>query len=97
MNTGLLWYDSDPRRTLEDKIGRAARRYREKYGRWPNTCYVHPQAIAKPAPPEESSGHGIKNARGEIRVLSAPNILLHHLWLGESLGEPPAKARAARN
>ena len=33
MDVGLLWYDSDPRRELEEKIGQAAQRYREKYGR----------------------------------------------------------------
>lgn len=45
MQTGLLWYDDDPQRPLEAKIGRAADRYREKYGRLPDTCYVHPQAV----------------------------------------------------
>jgi len=45
MQIGLLWYDDDPQRPLEAKIGRAADRYREKYGRLPDTCYVHPQAI----------------------------------------------------
>ena len=46
MQTGLLWYDDDPQRTLEVKIGRAADRYREKYGHLPDTCYVHPLAVA---------------------------------------------------
>jgi hypothetical protein len=46
MKYGLLWYDNDPRRPLEDKIGRAARRYHDKYGSWPNTCFVHPEAVA---------------------------------------------------
>jgi hypothetical protein len=45
MDIGLLWFDDDPRRGLEDKVGRAALRYREKYGRWPNICYVHPQVV----------------------------------------------------
>ncbi len=30
------------------KISRAAERYREKYGRLPDTCYVHPRVVADP-------------------------------------------------
>jgi hypothetical protein len=87
MNVGLLWYDGDPRRSLEDKIGRAAQRYREKYGRWPNTCYVHPQAVAAPAGQQEGLACRLEDSRQAIRVVSAPNVLLHHLWLGESASD----------
>jgi hypothetical protein len=93
MEIGLLWYDNDPRRTLEDKIGQAAQRYREKYGRWPNTCYVHPQAVAEPAEQGQEMACRLKGSRTTIQVLSAPNILLHHLWLGESANEPLDKGR----
>jgi hypothetical protein len=51
MEIGLLWYDDDPQRPLEAKIGRAADRYREKYGRLPDTCYVHPQAVSTEGQP----------------------------------------------
>ena len=84
MEIGLLWYDGDPKRPLEDKIGQAAERYREKYGRWPNTCYVHPQAVGQRGGGDVSLDNGSRNPNAMIRVLSAPNILLHHLWLGES-------------
>jgi hypothetical protein len=93
MDVGLLWYDDDPRRGLEDKIGRAAQRYREKYGRWPNTCYVHPQATVDLAGSEQQVACGSNNGRAKIRVMSAPNILLHHLWLGESLKNSNKKRR----
>jgi len=96
MNVGLLWYDGDPGRTLEDKIGRAARRYREKYGRWPNTCYVHPQAVLAPDKEAQPLAYRLQNSRTTIRVVSAPNILLHHLWLGESRGDAsPERIKAA--
>jgi hypothetical protein len=93
MDIGLLWYDNDPRRTLEDKIGLAAERYREKYGRWPNTCYVHPQAMVEPIEQGQHMACRLKNSRTTIQVLSAPNILLHHLWLGESVSDPLDKRR----
>jgi hypothetical protein len=82
--TGLLWYDGS-RRTLEDKIIRAAQRYREKYGRWPDTCYVHSRAVADLAEQKLQIVCKPENDRTMLRVLSAPNILLHHLWLGESI------------
>lgn len=84
MEVGLLWYDGDPKRPLEDKVGQAAERYRQKYGRWPNTCYVHPGVV------NGQDGGGLcvacrpRSAKATIRVLPAPNILLHHFWLGEA-------------
>jgi len=35
METGLLWYDGDPKRALSEKIERAAEHYRKKRGVWP--------------------------------------------------------------
>ena len=85
METGLLWYDGDPKRPLEDKVGRAAERYREKFGRWPNTCYVHPQVVGGQAADGLRLACQAKSPKAStIRVLSAPNILVHHFWLGET-------------
>jgi hypothetical protein len=94
MEIGLLWYDDDPRRGLEDKVGLAAERYREKYGRWPNTCYVHPGVVADHLVQDLRVACRSRQ-RATIRVVAAPNILLHHYWLGESNGQTPAKQRAA--
>lgn len=84
MQVGLLWYDSDPRRTLEDKVGRAAQRYHEKYGRWPDTCYVHPTAMVGRTGSDLVVSLG-QNPRAVIRVKPASNVLVHHLWLGVSM------------
>jgi hypothetical protein len=91
MEVGLLWYDDDPRRALGDKVGRAAERYREKYGRWPNTCYIHPQAGADLGSSELRVICGSSKPPSTIRVVAAPNILLHHYWLGENGNRPDAK------
>ena len=97
MEVGLLWYDDDPRRALEDKVGRAAQRYREKYGHWPNTCYVHPGAVS------EQTGQDLQvmlrsdKPRSTIRLVSAPYILLHHYWLGKSNGEVQRRQRPTTN
>ena len=102
MQTGLLWYDDDPQRPLEAKISLAAERYRDKYGRLPDTCYVHPQAVAShptgslqvtchpAALSSQPSGHRAPTAatagNGTVRIVSAPYILVNHFWLGESTG-----------
>ncbi|MFC2037080.1 hypothetical protein ACFLYD_03800 [Chloroflexota bacterium] len=95
MKIGLLWFDDDPQRGLEDKVGRAAQRYREKYGRWPNTCYVHPEVVADHLVQELRVAGGSRNHRRTIRIVSAQNILLHHYWLGENTKRMPAKQRRA--
>ncbi len=70
MKHGLLWYDSDPNKSLGEKIADAAKHYRDKFGAEPTTCYVHPEQInAKQA----------KN--GKLRVLGAPKLLPNHFWL----------------
>ena len=74
MNIGLLLYDDDPNSTLAQRVKRAARRYRRKFGISANACYVH-----------SSEFEGLSVAQilvGKIVVASLPNILLHHLWVG---------------
>ncbi len=73
MQMGLLWFDNDPRKILTTKIEDAARRYREKFGAPPDTCYVNQAALA--------GGQGVVGAPG-LRLVPAANILPHHFWIG---------------
>ena len=91
MEIGLLWYDGDPKRPLEDKVGQAAERYRQKYGRWPNTCYVHPQVVGDQGADGLRLACQARSAKATIRVLPAPNILVHHYWVGETNGDAGQK------
>jgi hypothetical protein len=94
MEYGLLWYDSDPRRPLEDKVGRAAQRYHAKYGSWPNTCFVNPEAVTG-LDRQELKVQSPAREQGTIQVVSASNVLVHHFWLGENqhpVGRTRAKA-----
>ena len=70
MQTGMLWFDNDPKTALAAKIERAAAYYRQKYGRAPNLCLVHPSMLTQ----EESEG--------EITVRPYRPVLPGHLWLG---------------
>ncbi|GAB4534653.1 MAG: hypothetical protein Kow0063_18000 [Anaerolineae bacterium] len=71
MQEGLLWFDADPKRDLAEKVARAAERYRAKFGRRPNLCYVHPSMLANG--PLELGG---------VRLVPADNVLRHHFWIG---------------
>jgi hypothetical protein len=78
MQTGLLWFDSDPDRELARKVEDAARRYKERFGVAPNICYVNQAALG---------GGELKLAlQGSqaalLRVVPVSNVLLHHFWVG---------------
>ena len=68
---GLLWYDGDPERPLEEKVRRAAERYVEKFGTAPDTCFVHPS---------ELNGSVMVD---ECKVIAHQSVLKNHLWIGE--------------
>jgi hypothetical protein len=73
MQTGMLWYDADPKRDLSDKVARAADRYHVKYGRRPNLCYVNDAQI---------DGQG-GTETGGAPTSRTPNVLRWHFWIGE--------------
>jgi hypothetical protein len=75
MNTGMLWYDNDPRTALTIKVSRAADYYRKKYGRAADLCLVNPSML--------TDRPGLVDGRaGKIMVRSNRAILPGHLWLG---------------
>jgi hypothetical protein len=72
MQEGLLWLDADPKRSLAEKLARAVDRYRFKFGRRPDLCYVNPATLE----------NGTVEIDG-VRVIPASNVLKHHFWIGE--------------
>ncbi len=96
MNIGMLWFDNDPKAEINAKIERAAIYYRNKYGKTPNLCFVHPSMV--PAEAEETpektaasmaetrSPYPIKN--GAIEVRTSRSVLPNHFWIG--VNTPPA-------
>lgn len=71
MNTGMLWYDDDPKIDLLAKISRATEYYQKKYGQKPNLCYVNPGVNL--SAPDKSFG---------VDVQTNQMILPNHFWLG---------------
>jgi hypothetical protein len=78
MQTGLLWFDNDPHRETMLKIEDAARRYKEKFGVAPNTCYVN--QAASDGGELQLSPLGTQSA--PLRVVPVSNVLPHHFWVG---------------
>jgi hypothetical protein len=70
MNTGMLWFDNDPKKGLAKKIAEAVQYYRTKYGQTPNLCMVNPSALGEEV---EFDGVVVKSYRP---------ILTGHLWIG---------------
>lgn len=76
MKTGLLWYDGSGK-TLDEKVGEAATRYKQKHGRCPDLCLVHPSAL----------GDGQEKAKvGGVEVRVGESVLMHHFWIGVDAG-----------
>jgi len=75
MKVGLLWFDDDPCRELEQKVLRAVTHYEHKYGRLPDLCFVHPSALG---------GNGKRSVKkaGGVEIRPGRSVLPHHFWLG---------------
>jgi hypothetical protein len=81
MTEGLLWYDADGKRPTGQKIEDAVTRYRERFGRAPNCCHVHPNDVVD---------------HGSVQVVADPRVLLHHYWVGVDDSLPRARAARRR-
>ena len=84
METGLLWYDGDPKRGLSEKIERAVEYYRKKRGVCPNTWFVNPGTMAEKS--IDLSG---------IKIVIAHDVLQDHFWIGVACR--PRKKKPARS
>jgi hypothetical protein len=95
MKTGLLWFDDDPRKELEEKVLRAATHYERKYGRSPELCYVHPSTF-------NGNGDGKRGKKGDVvkagkvEIRAGRTVLLHHFWLGMAEDKSQISSRKSR-
>lgn len=89
MNIGMLWFDNDPKSNLDIKIERAARYYREKYGKAPTLCFVHPSMLRNGNPRkntpnnDEEEPAAVKNfAACGVEIRLNHSVLPNHFWIG---------------
>lgn len=72
MENGMMWFDNDPRKSLEVKVRQAAEYYRNKYGSIPNMCMVNPLSLANAG----------AQAADSIAIKPLRSVLPGHLWIG---------------
>ncbi len=72
MQLGMMWLDADKKRSLEEKVERAADYYKDKYGRLPELCLVHTNMLSSE-----------KNI-GQIKIQPTKAIVRNHFWLGSA-------------
>jgi hypothetical protein len=71
MNSGMMWFDNDPKTDLTVKIKKAADYYHRKYGMAPDTCLVNPSMFDAKVTQE-----------GKITIRSYRPVLPGCLWIG---------------
>jgi hypothetical protein len=86
MNIGMLWFDNDTKVDFFTRIERAALYYKQKYGKNPTVCYVHPSMIPQRA--ETPAPSPVKT--GNIVVRENQSVLPNHFWIGVN-GVNPAE------
>ncbi len=79
MHVGMLWYDNTPNLALKAKIEKAIEYYRQKYGRQPNLCLIHPSMIEQGRPAHEKE---ILNEVEGMTIRPYRPVLPGHLWIG---------------
>ena len=92
MDIGMLWYDDDGKRQLDEKVARAAEYYRAKYGVQPTECYVNPGMLGEGQP---RSSAGWIMASG-VRLRPDRTIIKNHFWLGIGEGAETGPARKVK-
>jgi hypothetical protein len=70
MKQGFLWFDNDPKKTMESKLAEAMNRYKTKFGAAPTVCYVNPSDVDA----------SLQN-HGKVKLVGTIAVLPHHLWL----------------
>ena len=76
METGMLWFDNDPKKSLDLKIEQAVDYYRHKYGCSPDLCLVNPGNLLKNGAQSETT------QTGRIIIRPFRSVLPGHLWIG---------------
>jgi hypothetical protein len=71
METGMLWFDNDPKTDLLTKILQAAMYYQQKYGEKPNLCFVHPSML-----------QSLNGETPPLKIISNIAIIKNHFWIG---------------
>jgi hypothetical protein len=73
---GMLWFDNDKTRSLEQKIERAVRYYREKHHMEATHCFLNPATM---------NGSKHLDRVGEVILIRSCYVLVNHFWIGGAM------------
>ena len=86
MDIGMLWFDNDKKSDYEAKIERAATYYRDKYGKAPNLCFVHPCMIpnngSRTAEKAAQKAETLSLRSQGVEIRTSKTMLPNHFWIG---------------
>ena len=71
MKWGLLWFDDNRKAPLAARVEKAARRYREKFGRSPDVCYVNAVTLS-----------GAEAVPARVKIIELASIQPDCFWIG---------------
>lgn len=71
MEVGLLWFDDNPKISVAAKVEKAARRYQERFGKAPDTCFVHPHTLASAT-----------TLPKDVKLIESGRIRPNSFWIG---------------
>jgi hypothetical protein len=69
MKIGMLWFDNDQTKSVDQKILGAIKYYQDKYGKTPTLCYVNPIQL-------------IPDIVYPIKTISSRSVMVNHFWIG---------------
>ncbi len=78
VNIGMLWFDNDPKTEITGKIEKAACYYKNKYGKSPDLCFVHPTMLAS----ENNQPISNPAKKNKIEVRTSKSVLPNYFWIG---------------
>ena len=71
MTTGMIWFDNDPHKNINDKIKFAVQYYQKKFGSEPTVCFLNPKFRDK-----------LINSDSKIEYDFNLGLTPDHIWIG---------------
>jgi hypothetical protein len=71
MATGMIWFDNDPHKNINEKIQLAIQYYQRKFGSQPTICFLNPKFREK-----------LLETESKIEVDFNFGLSPDHIWLG---------------
>jgi hypothetical protein len=72
----MLWFDDNPKTSLDAKVRQAAEYYLKKYGHSPDLCLVNPRSLPGDFPPDQDQ------TCGQVLIRPLHTVLPGHLLIG---------------